>query len=61
MLTANYGWVCTATNITNAATMSTVQTGSSTSSVTLTNYSRTTGTATPWNAGDVILISCFAL
>lgn len=52
------GWHCTVVNLTNGATEYTVQSGSSTSSATFTNYSRTTGLALNWTAGDDLSISC---
>lgn len=59
MPTASNGWVCDAHDVTT--TTETVDlTASSASSVTLTFYGRTTGTATAPTAADVILIKCMA-
>jgi len=52
------GWACNAVDQTNAATANTVATPLSTTTITLTNYSRTTGIATAWAASDVITVSC---
>lgn len=57
--TAPHGWSCTTNDVTTPAGNDTVQTGSSTTTASLTNYSRTAGTATAWTASDVIQISCF--
>ena len=56
---ASNGWVVMCVDITNAASFVTAQTAGTTTSATLTNYSRTTGLATAWTAGDVI--RCLAL
>lgn len=52
------GWHCTVVNLTNSATEYTVQSVSSTSSASFTNYARTTGLAANWVAGDDLSISC---
>ena len=58
--TASNGWVVTATNITSNSTLTVSQSAGSTTSVTLTSYSRTTGLATNFNASDVIVIQATA-
>lgn len=56
---ATIGWKCSARNVSNAAISSPAQTGAvSTTSVTITNYSRTLGTAAAWTDSDVIVVSC---
>jgi hypothetical protein len=52
------GWACSAVDQTNAATANTVATPLSTTTITLTNYSRTTGIAAAWVASDVVVVSC---
>lgn len=53
------GWNCTASNMNRAAII--LQTASSTTSATLTNYAQTAGvTATNWTNSDVLHVSCFA-
>ena len=54
MPTASTGWVVDCVDITNAASFVTVQTAGTTTSVTLTNYSRTTGLAIAWTASDIL-------
>lgn len=56
--TITNGWSCYATDITNPAASNTVAVSINTSSISLTNYSRTTGVATAWAASDIIQISC---
>lgn len=58
--TAATGWVVDCTNITNAATSVTAQTAGTTTSVTLANYSRTTGLLTAWVASDVLRCKAMA-
>jgi hypothetical protein len=60
MPAASTGWACNFRNVTNPAANKPDQTASTTTSVSVTNYSRTTGTATNWTASDVIVISCAA-
>lgn len=55
---APHGWACDATDITNPASFVTVATPLNTTSITLTNYSRTTGVAIAWAASDVVLVKC---
>lgn len=55
---ALHGWACSAVDGTNAATSNTVATPTSTTTITLTNYGRTTGIATAWAASDVITVTC---
>lgn len=57
--TASTGWLCWARNVSNAATSSPAQTGAvSTTSVTITNYVRTTGVAGAWTDSDVVVVGC---
>ena len=56
MPAATTGWVCSCQNVTNPASFIVGQTGGSTTTITLTNYSRTTGLATDFTASDVIRI-----
>ena len=57
---ATTGWNCYARNITNGATSAPAQTGAvSTTSVTITNFARTTGVAAAWTDGDDVVLSCF--
>lgn len=49
---------CNARNITNPATSAPSQSAGTTTTATFTNYSRTTGLAADWTAGDDILIDC---
>lgn len=58
MPTAATGWVCEFTNVTNNASNTPSQTGGTTTTVTLTNYSRTTGLASNWTNSDVIRAQC---
>lgn len=56
---ASTGWICWARNVSNAATSSPAQTGAvSTTSVTITNYVRTTGVAGAWTDSDVVVVGC---
>lgn len=57
---AAVGWVVDCVDITNAATAVTVQTAGTTTSVTLSNYSRTTGLLTAWAASDIIRCKAMA-
>lgn len=53
------GWQCHARNATNAATSVAAQSSAvSTTSVTITNYARTTGLAAAWTDSDVVVVSC---
>ena len=55
---ATNGWIADANDVTNNALFVTSQSAETTTSVTLTNYSRTTGAVTPWTAGDEIHVRC---
>ncbi len=56
---ATNGWNCYARNSTNAASSAPAQSsGVSTTSVTITNYARTTGVAAAWTDSDVVVVSC---
>lgn len=56
---ATNGWNCYARNATNAATIQPAHSSVvSTTSVTITAYSRTLGTAVAWNDNDVVVVSC---
>jgi len=56
---AAHGWSCAVADVTTPAGNSTVQIGSSTTTVTVTNFSRTTGLATAWPASDILQVSCW--
>lgn len=58
--TATTGWACNVDDITTPATNATRQTASSTTTVTVTNYARTTGIAAAWPASDIIQLACTA-
>jgi hypothetical protein len=60
MPAATTGWVCDFHNITNFAANKPDQSGGTTTTVTLTNFSRTTGAATNWTSSDVIRAQCAA-
>lgn len=56
---ATVGWRCGARNVSNPASSVPSQTGAvSTTSVTITNYARTTGLAAAWTDSDVVVVSC---
>jgi hypothetical protein len=57
---ATTGWVCDFHNITTPAANIVEQTGGTTTTVTMTNYARTTGVASNWTASDVIRAKCVA-
>jgi hypothetical protein len=58
---ANAGWVCDAHDITTPASNTVEQTaGGSTTSVTLTNFVRTTGIAGNFTGADVLAVKCLA-
>lgn len=59
MPTAKHGWACSAADVSHPDANLTQQSGSGPSSVTLTNYVRTTGLPGDWPPGDVIQLSCF--
>jgi hypothetical protein len=52
------GWACFANDNTNNATFVEGVVSTSASSITITNYSRTTGLAIAWTASDLLLVSC---
>jgi hypothetical protein len=54
-----HGWACSAADITTPASNMTQQTGSTPTSVTLTNYVRTTGVEGGWPTGDILEVTCF--
>lgn len=60
MPAATNGWACSVSEVTTPATDNTFQTGSSTATVTVTNYARTTGIAAAWTASDILQMSCWA-
>lgn len=53
------GWVAVIQDVTTPASFITSQTGGTTTTVTVTNYSRTTGSAIAWAASDILRVSCF--
>lgn len=56
---ATTGWNCTARNSTNAATSAPAHSSAvSTTSVTITNYARTTGLAAAWTDADNVVVTC---
>lgn len=56
---ATTGWQCTARNQTSPTGSSPAMSSTvSTTSVTITNYSRTLGTAAAWTDSDVVVVSC---
>lgn len=59
MPAATNGWNCNADSLTAPATSNPEQSATTTSSVTVTNYVRTTGVAGAWADGADISISCF--
>ena len=64
MPTATTGWICSAANRTaraaNRADQQTVQTATSTTSVTVQNQTISTGAALAWTASDVLVLQCRA-
>lgn len=52
------GWYCTGRDKTNPASYIEDFTATSSTQVTVQNYSRTTGLTTPWTSGDQLEISC---
>ncbi len=60
MPTASHGWACSANDVTTPATHMIQQTGSGTTSVTVTDYVRTTGIAQNMANSDVIEFLCGA-
>jgi hypothetical protein len=57
--TAAHGWNCYVTDITSPGANNPKQSASSADSATLTNYNLS-GTPSPWSAGDILTVSCFA-
>lgn len=57
--TASTGWNCYLADITTPASYITDQTASTTTTASVTNYSRTTGLETAWTASDILAVSCF--
>jgi hypothetical protein len=58
MPAATTGWNCQVDDVTTPASFVTDQTASTTTSVTVQNYSRTTGLAIAWTASDVLAFLC---
>lgn len=58
--TAANHWVCQFVEASNAPTLVTAQTGGTSTTVAVTNYSRTTGLATAWSANDILYAMCSA-
>lgn len=56
---AKNGWACSAADVSAPDRSMTQQTGSSPTSVTLTNYVRTTGIPGNWSQNDLIEVTCF--
>lgn len=56
---AKNGWACSAADVSAPDRSMTQQTGSSPTSVTLTNYIRTTGIPGNWSQNDLIEVTCF--
>jgi hypothetical protein len=57
---ATHAWACSTADTGTTPTGQTEQTATGTTSITLTNYSRTTGLATAWTASEIIQVSCWA-
>lgn len=60
MPSATTGWVCHFADVTSSASNNPKQTGGTQTTVTLTNYSQTAGTATNWTASEVLRAMCTA-
>lgn len=60
MPTTAHKWTCDVHDETSASTLVTVVSAQTTTSITLTSYSRTTGLSTAWNASDVVMGNCSA-
>jgi len=60
MPTATTGWNCMFADVTTPASFVTVMTASTTATVTIANYSRTTGLLIAWTAGDIVAGNCVA-
>jgi len=59
MPTAPTGWNCYFADVTTPASFVTYMTASTTATVSVTNYSRTTGLAIVWTASDILACTCF--
>ncbi len=57
---AAHAWACSTADTGTTPTGQTEQTATGTTSITLTNYSRTTGLAAAWTASEIIQVSCWA-
>lgn len=57
----NSGWACAVADITSPATHNVVETATTLTSITVTDYSRTTGLAQNMNNSDVIVFNCTAI
>lgn len=60
MPAATTGWACAVADITTPAANMTQQTGSTSTTVVVTNYVRTTGVAGNWPVSDVLVFNCAA-
>jgi hypothetical protein len=58
--TASHAWSCFASDTGVTPTGQTEVMAGTTTSITLTNYSRTSGLATAWTASEIIQVGCFA-
>jgi hypothetical protein len=58
MPAATTGWNCQFDDVTTPASFITSQTASTTTTVSLTNYSRTTGLAIAWTGSDILAAMC---
>jgi len=52
------GWIAFANDLNTSTGVYILQTASSTTSITVTSYSNTSGSASPMTAGDVVLFNC---
>lgn len=59
--TAPVGFNCSVDDLTTAASFVTVETASSTTLVTVGNFSRTTGLSIAWTASDILMMNCVAM
>jgi hypothetical protein len=58
--TASHAWSCWASDTGTTPTGQTEPTAGTTTTLTLTNYSRTTGTPVAWTASEIIQVGCMA-
>jgi len=58
MPAATNGWACSVQNLSTPDSYITSQTATTTTSVSLKNYSRTTGLAIAWTASDILSVTC---